>query len=145
MAWFHKDVDSSNLNVQPVLVIDKRGAFFDPKLKVLVDAQLLGTRTTSEEQEAVVLAAEENAAETFLPQLATLTTEDSVSHFITVKENEAQQLATGIFTWGFENPDTGDMRLDCTDTLANAGSDGGKLTRLWGGNAKVYPVWRALD
>jgi len=134
-----KGVDSSNPNDQPALVVDKQGAFFDPKLKVLVDAQLLGTRTASEEQEAVVLAAEEKAAETFLPQLATLTTEDIKGHLITVKENEAQQLANGIFTWGHENPDTGDMRLDCTDTLANAGSNGGELNRLWGGNAKVDP------
>lgn len=44
---------------------------------------------------------------------------------------------TGIFSWGFENPDTGDIRLDCTDTLANAGSNGGAMNRFWGGNPRV--------
>jgi hypothetical protein len=33
-----------------------------------------------------------------------------------VPENEAQQLAGGIFTWGQENPDTG-TRASCVPVL----------------------------
>jgi hypothetical protein len=126
-----------NPNDESNFVVDKRGAFYDPKLKVLVDARLLGTRTAAKEREAVVKVAELKAAEAFLPQLHNLTTEDEEGHLITVKENEAQQLAGGIFDWGYENPDTGDMRIDCDDTLANADSNGGAMNRFWGGIAKV--------
>lgn len=126
-----------NPNDEPAFVVDERGAFYDPKLQALVDARLLGTRAAARAQEAVVKVAEHKAAATFLPQLNKLTTEDDEGHLITVKENEAQQLANGIFSWGTENPDTGDIRLDCTDTLASADSNGGGMNRFWGGNTKV--------
>jgi len=112
-----------NPNGKPVLIVDEEGAFFDPKLKVLVDARTLGTRTADKEQEALVLAAEHKAAEAFLPQLNKLTTEDDEGRLITVKEDEAQQLANGIFTWGHMRTRTRDIRLDCTDTLADAGKE----------------------
>ena len=126
-----------NPNTEASLLVDSRGAFFDPKLDALVDASLLGSRSASREREARLLVAEHTAAEVFLPQLEDLKTEDAQGHMVTVKENEAQQLANGIFTWGFENPDTGDIRLDCTDTLANAGSNGGAMNRFWGGKSIV--------
>ena len=145
----------TNPNVGPQRVVDSRGAFFDPSLGALVDASILSTRASSRAQYAQLLEAEHKAAAAFLPQLGTLTTTDQ-GHVVVVNENEAQQLAHGIFSWGYENPDTGDIRLDCTDTLANAGSNGGAMNRFWGGKTKVdacgprdkceddcaYKVWR---
>ena len=127
--------DGENPNAEPEAVglVDSRGAFFDPKLGVLVDAKLLGTRAKGKMQEAAVLAAEHKEADKFLPQLGELKTEDDAGHLVSVKEDEASQLAHGIFTWGYENPDTGDIRVDCTDTLANSGSNGGQFDRFWGG------------
>jgi len=125
-----------NPNTEPAGLVDSRGAFFDPKLNVLVDAKLLGTRAEGKVREAVVLEAEKKAADVYLPQLGDLKTEDDAGHLVSMKADEASQLANGIFTWGYENPDTGDFRVDCTDTLANAGSNGGKLDRFWGGKGK---------
>ena len=83
---------------------------------MLVDANLLGTRVALKANEAKMLLAEEEAADAVLPQLAHLTTEDDEGHLIEVPENEAQQLAGGIFTWGHENPDTG-TRASCVPVL----------------------------
>jgi len=88
--------EQKNPNEQPAQLVDSRGAFFDPKLDALVSAELLGTRAASRNQEAKLLAAEHTAAEVFLPQLMHLQTEDRDGRIVTVKENEAQQLASGL-------------------------------------------------
>jgi hypothetical protein len=103
-------------------------------------AQFLHAIDIERPQLSQVLAAEHKAAAQFLPQLDSLQTVDGQGHTVTVKKDEAaiaQQLAHGIFAWGSENPDTGDIRLDCTDTLANAGSNGGRMNRFWGGKTAV--------
>jgi len=45
-----------NPNLAPEMDVDSRGAFFDPKLHALVDARLLGTRSSSSAQYAQVMA-----------------------------------------------------------------------------------------
>lgn len=45
-----------NPNLEPEMNVDSRGAFFDPKLHALVNARLLGTRSSSAAQYAQVLA-----------------------------------------------------------------------------------------
>lgn len=116
---------SMNKEVTDHKVVDSTGAFFDPSIKAFVNPLLLPHLTEMNDLQAKVFASKLSALKGADRQIANPTSSGKP-----VSPREPADEA--LFQWGSVNPVNNVMRLDCTDSVMDASSNGAPKNRLWG-------------
>jgi hypothetical protein len=118
---------SMNAEVAAHKVVDSTGAFFDPSLKAFVNPLLLPHLAEMNELQTKVFASKLSALKAADRQIANPTSAGKP-----VPLREPADDSVGLFQWGSVNPVNHVMRLDCTDSVMDASSNGAPKNRLWG-------------
>jgi hypothetical protein len=116
---------SKNKELTEHKVVESTGAFFDPSIKAFVNPLLLPHLAEMNELQVKVSAHKLAALKSADQQIAQPT-----SGGMPVAPREPSLNA--LFQWGTVNPVNAVMRLDCTDSVMDASSNGARMNRLWG-------------
>uniref|UniRef100_A0A7S4JFE5 Uncharacterized protein n=1 Tax=Guillardia theta TaxID=55529 RepID=A0A7S4JFE5_GUITH len=125
---------SHNLQLLSHPVDSELNAFFDPSLDAFVNPMLLKDLKIMNALQQELTARKEKMLLAADRQFSNPTSEG-------VKILASRNEKGATFQWGTRNPLTGVMRLDCSDSLMDAGSNGARPDRLWSKNRPLtgYP------